>query len=1028
MSEGASLPSGDVPKKGGGFSSLRSIWQERVKEVEGPPVPKFSARPTSGRTSSGGGSGSAPPQSPSSRANALLSQPQEASTDPFQQYGIAFAEDNSDVLTIRKVTPGSAADQTGAIFPGDALHEVNGMEVYKWPLDRVTPLASGDRAGTTLRLAFERVGFSENIHVELELGMGKNHARPSPRMSPLAVPPPPMEHAAAAQPLSQRSSASSQSPADNGQDYEEYHAVAPQPSFEDVANSKDEMRINVVKRYKSKIQELSQSLEETQVASAQQARQVEEMTRFVNEKDELLKELREAVGKLTSKLEESSRENYDMRRRMNEQGHSDPASKSCGGDSAHLNGEVQRLTTELENMRNQRDIAQLSSLPSDDTSDLLRELKLQIIEKDAKVQDLEGKNASMKRSNVIQAVELQELHDHVAGMEKQKIQLQVQQFPPLPPLQSVRESPYETPMDEDDKMKAIMLADEVLQKAQEEISVLKQKDQRRMQLEVWAEQSQHEIQRLHKELAESHGGGEGGMASDSVKRERDELQAWSQKAHTEIESLHMELAHSKAQVDLSTQQLAGLDNLKAKISELHQNKMILEDQLLSLRSQHGPAGPSAAGPVDGGDGLDLSGSLLDHPLMQNLGMLDRKQQELQQHIANMSNIRNSSVDAGDAESAEKLGQRDHFISWLKGQLQALDEQLKVATQVLQSPNEGNDAAETKREVEARLHKASSDIQAMARAQPDAFKESALVQQMSQLTAQLRGQDEALAKLTGSLDSGDRIAAHQLVAQTQQVELLKAQLDEFARNERLINTETELTKDAYAKSREQYLAAEVEIKMLRSHLHTLHLDTLRLDTASSAQAEGVQTEEQSARLFESVLQEKRVLEDSLNKMRDDKHFVERCLTDARMDVSRLESEHESSNSLLHDSQLAVAKMEGKLQAAHTRVTSLEKDLQKKKEEMGTLNDEVKRYRQSIIQSDSENSLENATLRNEMQYFKEENEKLKREAKGWIGKLDLMAQHHQEQLNAREDEIQKMASEKSGLSGLSLSPPSLPLSLA
>jgi len=1015
MPEGAGPPSSsDGQKKGGGFSSVRSIWQERVKEVElGPLVPKFPVRP-GGRTSSGGTS--APPQSPSSRANALLSQTQEAAIDPFQQYGIAFADDNSEVLTIRKVTPGSAADQTGAIFPGDALHEVNGMDVYKWPLERVTPLASGDRAGTTLRLAFERVGFSDNIHVELELG--KSHARPSPRLSPLAAPPPPMSHAAATQPPLHCTSAGSQSPVDNGpgQDYEEYQAMAPQPSFEDTTISKDEMRINVVKRYKSKIQELSQGLEESQVASAQQARQVEELTRFLNEKDELLKELREAVGKLTNKLEESSRENYDMRRRMNEQGQLDPASKSSGGDSAHLSSEVQRLATELENMRNQRDIAQLSSLPSDDTSDLLRELKLQIIEKDAKVQDLEGKNASLKRSNVIQAVELQELHDHVAGMEKQKIQMQVQQFPPLPPLQSVRESPYETPMDEDDKMKAIMLADEVLQKAQEEIAVLKQKDQRRMQLEVWTEQSQHEIHRLRQELAEIQGGGEGVGTSDSVKRERDELQAWSQQAHAEIESLRMELSRSKSQADLLTQQLAGLDTITAKVAELHQNKMILEQQLQTLRSHNGPAGPSAAGPVDGGDVLDSSGSLLDHPLMQNLGMLDIKQQELQKYIANMSTSQNGSEStsgkSSDAASSEEVGQRDHFITWLKSQLRGVDEQLKAATYLLHSPDEGMDAPEVKRHVEMCLKQACDDMEAMMRAQPSVFKESALVQQMSQLTVQLRGQDVALAKLTASLESGDKIALGQIVAETQQVEVLKARVEELARSKRLMDTEMELTKDAYANSREQFLAAEVEIKMLRSHL-----DSLSGEQASLAQTEGAQVEEQSARLFESVLQEKRAMEDALNKMRDDKHFVEGCLTDARMDISRMESENESSNNSLHDSQLAVAKMEGKLQAAHTRVASLEKDLNRRKEEMTTLHDEIKRCRQSMIQSDSEKSLENATLRNETQYLKQENDKMKKEATEWTGKLDEMAQNHLQQMNACEQEIHKMASEKSGLSGSS-----------
>ncbi len=631
MADGAGQPAGDGAKKGGGFNSVRSMWQQRVHEVQAPPEPspKFSARPGSGRTSSGGGS--APPPSPSSRANVLLSHSQDTALDPFQQCGLQFAEDSNGVLTIRKVTPGSPADQTGAIFPGDALHEVNGLEVHRWPLERVTPLASGDRAGSTLRLAFQRVGLSELINVELEPGKNQTRPSPSPRLGPVVGIPPPMEQSAAAQ-LPRGTDSRFEA-----QDYEEYQAVAPQPSCEEAADSRDEMRVNVVKRYKSKIQELSRILEETQVASYKQARQVEELTRFLYEKDELLKELREAVSKLTNKLEESSRENCDLRRKISERGPADPSASPAGGEHvANVNREVQRLTAELHAMRNQRDIAQLSSLPSDDASDLLRELKLQIIEKDAKIQDLEGKNASLKRSNVIQAVELQELHDHVAGMEKQNGALQLQQFPPLPPLQSVRESSYESPMDEDDKMKAIMLADEVLQRAQEEIAVLKQKDERRMQLEVWAEQSHHEIQRLRKELAEKQWPSKEG-ATDSMMRERDELMAVSQRAQTEIETLHVQLARSKSKVDHLTQQLAGLDNLKAKTAELQKNKMQLEAQLQAVLSQqHGPSGPSAVGSVDG---MEMPASILDHPLMQNLGLLEKKQQELQEHIGNMSKSR-----------------------------------------------------------------------------------------------------------------------------------------------------------------------------------------------------------------------------------------------------------------------------------------------------------------------------------------------------------------------------------------------------
>jgi chromosome segregation ATPase len=239
-----------------------------------------------------------------------------------------------------------------------------------------------------------------------------------------------------------------------------------------------------------------------------------------------------------------------------------------------------------------------------------------------------------------------------------------------------------------------------------------------------------------------------------------------------------------------------------------------------------------------------------------------------------------------------------------------------------------------------------------------------------------------------------------------VEVLKVQVQDFTRNTHLMNTELELVKNAYSQSRQQYLAAEVEIKMLRTHLDAIKRDGDAQETASSARDEESKTANEnsahSARLFESVIQEKRVLEEALSKIRDEKLFVERCLTDARLNISRLEAEHESENTSLHEANLAVAKVEGKLQAANTRVSSLEKELQKKKDDILDLNDEIKRTRQSMIQSDSEKNLQNNTLRNELLFLKDQNEKMKRE-------FDQLSIQHKELLSAHEDPS-KRASEK------------------
>ena len=150
-------------------------------------------------------------------------------------------------------------------------------------------------------------------------------------------------------------------------------------------------------------------------------------------------------------------------------------SGSGGGDAlTHLRiadalrEDVARLTKQLVDVKGERDgmaarLERGGGGGSEEGGELVREMKLQLIEKDARIQAMESQCASLKRSSVIQAVELQELHDHLNGLEKQKSLQEVQRFPPLPPLSSIHESPYEQIDDEDGKMKAIMLADEALQ-------------------------------------------------------------------------------------------------------------------------------------------------------------------------------------------------------------------------------------------------------------------------------------------------------------------------------------------------------------------------------------------------------------------------------------------------------------------------------------------------------------------------------------------------------------------------------------
>eukprot|EP00293_Proteomonas_sulcata_P009103 CAMPEP_0184305808 /NCGR_PEP_ID=MMETSP1049-20130417/14983_1 /TAXON_ID=77928 /ORGANISM="Proteomonas sulcata, Strain CCMP704" /LENGTH=324 /DNA_ID=CAMNT_0026617951 /DNA_START=87 /DNA_END=1061 /DNA_ORIENTATION=+ len=75
--------------------------------------------------------------------------------------------------------------------------------------------------------------------------------------------------------------------------------------------------------------------------------------------------------------------------------------------------------------------------------------------------------------------------------------------------------------------------------------------------------------------------------------------------------------------------------------------------------------------------------------------------------------------------------------------------------------------------------------------------------------------------------------------------------------------------------------------------------------------------------------------------------------------------------LHEAQLNIAKTEGKLQAAQTRIGQAERDLNSKKTEAFELSEEVRKLRASLMQSGSDKEVENSALRHEVQILKEKN---------------------------------------------------------
>lgn len=114
-------------------------------------------------------------------------------------------------------------------------------------------------------------------------------------------------------------------------------------------------------------------------------------------------------------------------------------------------------------------------------------------------------------------------------------------------------------------------------------------------------------------------------------------------------------------------------------------------------------------------------------------------------------------------------------------------------------------------------------------------------------------------------------------------------------------------------------------------------------------------------------------EAFSQVREEKRFVERCLADARVDITRLEAQNEAVTSELHEAQLSIAKTEGKLQAAQTRIGQTERDLTAKRKENGEFSEEIRKLRASLMQSGSDLEVENSALRHETQILKEKNGK-------------------------------------------------------
>ena len=104
------------------------------------------------------------------------------------------------------------------------------------------------------------------------------------------------------------------------------------------------------------------------------------------------------------------------------------------------------------------------------------------------------------------------------------------------------------------------------------------------------------------------------------------------------------------------------------------------------------------------------------------------------------------------------------------------------------------------------------------------------------------------------------------------------------------------------------------------------------------------------------------------------------------------------------------MEGKLDASRTCVASLEDQMAKKKEEIASLSEELKRERQNLILADSEKSMEINALQKEVNMLKVEHDELKEQAQQMSTQMEQMSQ----QLSERQNQLDLIDKEKLGMS--------------
>jgi hypothetical protein len=276
-------------------------------------------------------------------------------------------------------------------------------------------------------------------------------------------------------------------------------------------NRHSSMQANVLKRYKSKIESLTKSLESAHFFMNRQEERIavleqqllQESAAAVNfsgqeetnlaEVEETWKMERAAMGnelewlkaQLASKGSELRQALVLFNTLKQDNMRPQEANSTREVSIGNLRQEMAGLKSELDFLKNK---GCASALPADNAK-IFADLQHDLEQTYASKNELETQIAVLKRNCLIQTVEIKELQDHIYGLEKQNKAGEILLFPPLPGLECIWESLQEEAWNEDCVMKRLLIADEDNQRFQQEIIFLRKNEHRVQQLELVRQQS-----------------------------------------------------------------------------------------------------------------------------------------------------------------------------------------------------------------------------------------------------------------------------------------------------------------------------------------------------------------------------------------------------------------------------------------------------------------------------------------------------------------------------------------------------------